>query len=45
VKEALEIDKATNTTFWQDAIQKEKKNNKIAFQFVSQLVTSRLNAT
>ena len=34
VKEALEIDKATNTTFWYDAIQKELKNVNIAFEFM-----------
>ncbi len=34
VKEELEIDKATNTTFWKDAIQKEMRSNKIAFKFL-----------
>ena len=33
VEEALAIDKATNTTFWHDAIQKEMRNNRIAFKF------------
>jgi hypothetical protein len=36
VKEALEIDKTTNTTFWHDAIQKEMKNNRIAFKFLDE---------
>jgi hypothetical protein len=31
-EEALAIDKATKTTFWFDAIQKEMKNVKVAFQ-------------
>jgi hypothetical protein len=34
VEEALAIDKATNTTFWYDAIQKEMKNNRLAFKFL-----------
>ncbi len=34
VKEALQIDKDTSTTFWHDAIQKEMKNNSIAFEFL-----------
>jgi hypothetical protein len=34
VAEALEIDKRTGTTFWRDAINKEMKNNAIAFQFM-----------
>mmetsp|Transcript_24287 Transcript_24287/g.34810 ORF Transcript_24287/g.34810 Transcript_24287/m.34810 type:complete len:1184 (-) Transcript_24287:1334-4885(-) len=34
VDEALAIDKETKTTFWFDAIQKEMKNNRIAFQFL-----------
>ncbi len=33
VEEALTIDKATKTTFWHDAIQKEMRNNRIAFKF------------
>jgi hypothetical protein len=34
VAEALEIDKRTGTTFWRDAINKEMKNNAIAFKFM-----------
>jgi len=34
VDEALAIDRETKTTFWFDAIQKEMKNNRIAFQFL-----------
>jgi hypothetical protein len=34
VKEALQIDKDTSTTFWHDVIQKEMKNNSIAFEFL-----------
>ncbi len=34
VEEALAIDKATRTTFWHDAIQKEMRNNRLAFQFL-----------
>jgi len=34
VEEALMIDRETNTTFWHDAIQKEMKNVRIAFQFL-----------
>jgi hypothetical protein len=34
VEEALEIDRATNTTFWFDAIQKEMKNVRVAFKFL-----------
>jgi hypothetical protein len=34
VEEAIAIDKATNTTFWHNAIQKEMKNNRIAFKFL-----------
>jgi hypothetical protein len=33
VKEALEIDRRTGTTFWRDAIEKEMKNNAPAFKF------------
>ena len=33
VKEALEIDAATGTTFWRDAIKKEMKNVECAFDF------------
>jgi len=33
VKEALEIDKRTETTFWKDAIDKEMHNNALAFKF------------
>ncbi len=32
MEEALAIDKATNTTFWYNAIQKEMKNALVAFQ-------------
>jgi hypothetical protein len=31
-EETLAIDKATDTTFWFDAIQKEMKNVRVAFQ-------------
>ena len=31
VAEALEIDRSTNTTFWKDAINKEMKNVRVAF--------------
>jgi len=34
VEEALNIDKETKTTFWRDAIHKEMKNNRMAFQFL-----------
>jgi len=34
VEEALRIDKETNTTYWADAIKKEMRNNRIAFQFL-----------
>ena len=34
VERALEIDKETNTTFWRDAINKEMKTVKVAFQFL-----------
>ena len=34
VEEALAIDRATNTTFWFDAIQKEMKNVRVAFKFL-----------
>ena len=33
VKEALEIDKRTGTSFWRDAIEKEMRNVSVAFQF------------
>ncbi len=33
VEEALLIDKETNTTYWADAIEKEMRNNRVAFQF------------
>jgi hypothetical protein len=33
IKEALEIDAETGTTFWQDAIGKEIKNAMVAFEF------------
>jgi hypothetical protein len=33
VAEALEIDKRTGTTFWKDAIEKEMRNNALAFKF------------
>ncbi len=36
VKEAMEIDRATNTTFWHDAIQKEMKNCRTAFKFLDE---------
>ena len=32
VEEALAIDRATNTTFWRDAIDLEVKNVDVAFQ-------------
>jgi hypothetical protein len=34
VEEALEIDKRTCTTYWYDAIQKEMRNNAVAFEFL-----------
>jgi hypothetical protein len=34
IEEALDIDRHANTTFWHDAIQKEMKNNSIAFEFL-----------
>jgi hypothetical protein len=34
VEEALAIDKDTNTTFWHNAIQKEMRNNRLAFKFL-----------
>jgi hypothetical protein len=36
VEEALRIDKETNTTFWRNAIHKEMKNNRLAFQFLEE---------
>ena len=33
IKEALAIDKRTGTTYWQQAIEKEMKNNRDAFEF------------
>ena len=33
VKEALEIDRSTQTTFWQKALEKEMKNVRVPFQF------------
>ena len=33
IKEALEIDKMTNTDFWQKALEKEMKNVMVAFEF------------
>lgn len=36
-KEALAIDKATNTTFWFAAFLKEMKNVKVAFQLFNGL--------
>ncbi len=33
VAEALAIDRKTGTTFWRDAIEKEMKNVKVAFEF------------
>ena len=33
VLEAKELDKANNNTLWQDAIEKETKNAKFAFNF------------
>jgi hypothetical protein len=36
VEEALRIDKETNTTYWSDAIAKEMKNNRIAFEFLNE---------
>jgi len=35
VEEALQIDQQTGTTLWHDAIQKEMKNNAIAFEFLA----------
>ena len=34
VKRALEIDKETGTTFWRDAIEKEMKTVKVAFEIL-----------
>jgi len=34
VEHALEIDRITGTTYWHDAIQKEMRNNAIAFEFL-----------
>jgi hypothetical protein len=34
VEEALRIDKETNTTYWADAIEKEMRNNRVAYQFL-----------
>jgi len=34
VEEALRIDKETNATYWADAIEKEMRNNQVAFQFL-----------
>ena len=34
VAEALQIDKDTNTSYWTNAIEKEMKNNRVAFQFL-----------
>jgi transposase len=34
VEEALDIDRKTCTTYWYDAIQKEMRNNAIAFEFL-----------
>jgi hypothetical protein len=34
VDEALAIDRATKTTYWHDAIQKEMRNVKVAFKFL-----------
>ena len=34
VEEALQIDQQTGTSLWHDAIQKEMKNNAIAFEFL-----------
>jgi hypothetical protein len=34
VEEALQIDKDTGTTYWADAIEKEMRNNRIAFKFL-----------
>jgi hypothetical protein len=34
VEEALSIDKASNTTFWRDAIAKEMKNVSIVFDIL-----------
>ena len=36
VEEALAIDKATNTTFWHDAIQKEMRNCRTAFKILEE---------
>jgi hypothetical protein len=35
VAEALKIDKDTNTSYWANAIKKEMKNNRVAFQFLN----------
>jgi len=35
VEEALKIDRETNTTYWGDAIEKEMRNNRVAFQILS----------
>jgi hypothetical protein len=34
VGEALEVDRKTGTTYWYDSIQKEMRNNAIAFEFL-----------
>jgi len=36
VKEALEIDAATNTTFWRDALDREYANTKHVFQIIKE---------
>lgn len=36
VEEALALDRQNGNTFWQDAIEKEKKNCKVAFKFLGQ---------
>jgi len=35
VEDALKIDRETNTTYWGDAIEKEMRNNRVAFQILS----------
>jgi hypothetical protein len=39
IKEALQIDKETGTTFWTDAIRKEMKNVMVTFEFTDNDVT------
>ncbi|MFN9980146.1 MAG: hypothetical protein ACK53Y_09545, partial [bacterium] len=39
VDEALQIDRESGTTLWHEAIQKEMKNNAIAFEFLEPQAT------